>query len=810
MLINYLKTTLRNLLKNKLYTLINILGLCLGMSCALLILLYMYDELSYDTFHTKAARIYRAESSYKSPNTNLHQATSAGPLAQQLTKDFPEVEKTTRVAFRGNSWYIAHKNRKFFEKDVRAADANFFEVFTHRFIYGNPQNALVKPHSVVVTASLARKIFGSTKRALSQVIQIDDTQSSYTITAVVEDVPKNAHFNFTALFSVSSLDPIEYKNFLYNWSSNNFYTYILLKKGVSIAQLRSKMPAFCQRVIDPQNGDFKGKSHIYLKALTDIHLAKRVDRDIAPQGDMTYIYIFSAIALFVILIAMINYINLASARAFTRAKEVGIRKVAGSSNAQLVQQFMVESILLVFLAFVLALNLTELTMPMFNYLTGKDLSIGVFFTPVLGGAMLVGVLFLGLLSGLYPALVLANFQVVKILKGKFTRSREGTTLRKGLVVFQFTVSVVMIVGTLVVYHQLAYVQNHNLGFEQAQVVVLPIQDFATRKKIPALKQALLKYPKIQQVAMANFAPGYGGGVSRNTLKFEAGKGKQELVVDHTRVGYDFFELLNLPIVKGRNFSREMATDATKAVIINETLARRFHWTQPLGKRVGYHVSDAQSRTGFRMVEAKVIGVVQDFHRKSLRSKIAPMVLQPAKNGGWRLLLKVQPQQMPQTIRYIAQTWEKAGIVYPFRSFFLDQKFAEQYQSDQKRGQVFLIFAGLTIFIACLGLFGLATFIARQRRKEIGVRKVLGASVLQILRLMTKDFMLLVLIANLIAAPIAYYSIQDWLANFAYRTHIPWYVFVVALVFTSLLSLLTISIQSWRVAKVNPATVLKDE
>lgn len=810
MLINYLKTTLRNLLKNKLYTLINILGLCLGISCTLLILLYIHDELSYDTFHTKAARIYRAESSYKSQNTYLHQATSAGPLAQQLTKDFPEVEKATRVAFRGNSWYIAHKNRKFFEKDVRTADANFFEVFTHQFIHGNARDALTKPHSVVVTASLARKIFGKTKQALGQVIQIDDTQSSYTITAVVEDVPKNAHFNFTALFSVNSLDPIEYKNFLYNWSSNNFYTYILLKKGASIAQLRAKMPAFCRRVIDPQNGDFKGKSHVYLKALTDIHLAKKIDRDIAPQGDMTYIYIFSAIALFVILIAMINYINLASARAFTRAKEVGIRKVAGSSNAQLVQQFMVESILLVFLAFVLALNLTELTMPMFNHLTGKDLSIGVFFTPVLGGIMLVSVLFLGILSGLYPALILANFRVVKILKGKFTRSREGTALRKGLVVFQFTVSVVMIVGTLVVYHQLAYVQNKNLGFEKDQVVVLPIQDFATRKKLPALKQALLKNPKIQQVAMGNFAPGYGGGVSRNTLKFGMGKDQQELVVDHTKVGYDFFKLLNLQIVKGRNFSREMATDATKAVIINETLARRFHWTQPLGKRVGYHVSDAQSKTGFRMVEAKVIGVVQDFHRKSLRSKIAPMVLQPGKNGGWRLLVKVQPRQMPQTIRYIAQTWEKAGIVYPFRSFFLDQKFAEQYQSDQKRGQVFLIFAGLTIFIACLGLFGLATFIARQRRKEIGVRKVLGASVLQILRLMTKDFMLLVLIANLIAAPIAYYSVQDWLANFAYRTHIPWYVFVVALVFTTLLSLLTISIQSWRVAKVNPANVLKEE
>lgn len=810
MLRNYLKTTFRNLFKNKMYSLINILGLCLGMSCALLILLYINDELSYDSFHANADRVYRAEHIYKSKNEHVHQAPAAAPLAKALKREFPEIEKATHITFGGSSWYVAHKEQKFFEKNIRATDPNFFEVFTYKFLAGDQKNALTKPHTVVLTKSLAVKMFGQPKAAIGKVIQIDDTQSSYTVTAVVQDVPRNAHFNFRALFSLSSLDPVEYKSFLEGWTSNNFYTYVLLKKGASIDGLRAKVPAFCERVIDAGAKNPKGENQLYFKALTDIHLAKKIERDMAVQGDMAYIYIFSAIAFFVILIALINYINLASARAFTRAKEVGIRKVAGSGNAQIIQQFMIESVLLVLFAFVLSLSVTELTMPVFNQLTGKELSITSFFHPLAVMLMLGSVLLLGILSGIYPALILSNFKVVKILKGKFTRSREGTSLRKGLVVFQFTVSAVMIVGTLVVYHQLRYIQNKDLGFDKDQVIVVPMQDFAARKKIPALSHELNKNPQIRQVADANFVPGYGGGLGRNTLMFEVDGGMQKLTVDDARVGYDFFDILNLKMVKGRKFLKERSTDATKAVIVNETLVKKFRWKNPLGKTISYNVGDSKAKNGVRLVQAKVIGVVKDFHRKSLRAKIEPMVLHLVQNGGWRMLVKVRPQHTGKTMQYIAQSWKKSGIVYPFRGYYLDQKFAEQHQNDEKRGQIFMIFAGLTIFIACLGLFGLATFMAQQRRKEIGVRKVLGASVGQILRIMTQNFVLLVVTANLMAAPLAYWLLNDWLANFAYRTHIPWYLFGAALAFTVVLSLLTIGIQSFRAARINPATVLKEE
>ncbi|HAS41797.1 MAG TPA: hypothetical protein DCS93_15060 [Microscillaceae bacterium] len=809
MWINYLKTTLRNLLKNKLYTIINILGLCLGMSCVLLIVLYVNDELSYDTFHSKAARIYRVESLYKGKN-ETHNATSPGPLAQRLVNDFPEVAQATRVAFGGNSWFVAYQKKKFFEKDIRTADANFFDIFSHKFLLGNPKTALQKPNSVVLTETLARKMFARPQEALGKVLQIDDVNSSYTVTAVVADVPANAHFSFTALFSINSLDKKAYKNFLESWSNHNMYTYVLLKPGTSITSLQAKMPAFCKSVMDPQDGDFKGENALLFKALTDIHLAPKVSRDIAPQGNITYLYIFSAIALLVILIAIINYINLASARAFTRAKEVGIRKVMGSTSRQVIYQFMIESTLLVLLAALLSLSVVEVLMPFFNQLTGKVLSLRQFFDPISISAFVGMIVLVGVLSGLYPALVLSNFKLVKIIKGRFTHSRQGITLRKGLVVFQFAMSTTMIVSTLVVYHQLAYVQNKDLGFNKEQVVILPLQDYASRQKIPVLKQELEKYPQITKVADANLVPGYGGGVSRNTLQLETAEGMQELTVDQAKVGYDFFDLLDLQILQGRKFDKKFATDAQKAVIVNETLVKQMQWTKPLGKKVGYYVNDAKHKNGYRIAYAQVVGVVKDFHRKSLRSKIAPMVLQIVPNGGWRVLVKVQPQNLSQTMDYLAQTWEKAGVIYPFRAYYLDQKFAEQYRTDQKRGQIFLFFAGLAIFIACLGLFGLATFIAQQRKKEIGVRKVLGASIPQILRLMARDFVLLVILANLIAIPVAYWGLQDWLTNFAYRTSIPWYLFAISLAFTLFLSLLTISIQSVRAARVNPATVLKEE
>ena len=539
-------------------------------------------------------------------------------------------------------------------------------------------------------------------------------------------------------------------------------------------------------------------------------MAPKVARDIAPQGNITYIYIFSAIAILVILIAIINYINLASARAFTRAKEVGVRKVIGSTSRQVIQQFMLESTLLVSFAALLSLSVVEVLMPLFNQLTGKALNLRQFWSPtsILTFVGMIGLV--GLLSGIYPALVLSNFKLVKIIKGRFTHSRRGATLRKGLVIFQFAMSTTMIVSTLVVYHQLAYVQNKDLGFNQEQVVILPLQDYATRQKIPVLKQALEKHPQIVQVADANLVPGYGGGVGRNTLKFEAAEGMQELTVDQTRVGYDYFDLLDLKIVQGRQFDKKYPTDVHKAVIVNQTLVKKMHWEKPIGKRVGYYVRDVKSKTGYRITYAQVIGVVKDFHRQSLRDKIEPMVLQIVPNGGWRVLVKVQHQNLSQTMDYLAKTWDETGIVYPYRAYYLDQKFAEQYQADQKRGQIFLFFAGLAIFIACLGLFGLATFIAQQRKKEIGVRKVLGASIPQILRLMAQDFVGLVILANLIAIPIAYWGLQDWLTNFAYRTSIPWYLFGVSLIFTLLLALLTIGIQSVRAARVNPAKVLKEE
>jgi putative ABC transport system permease protein len=795
MIKNFITIALRNLRKDKFYSALNLLGLTIGITCSLLLLLYITDELSFDRYHQNANKVYRIVSHIQEPDKAFSWGVTPAPTAKSLKADYPSVESFVRFFPNGRVAFQLGEKR-FFEDDVYAADSNVFEVFTYKFIEGDPKTALDQPGSIVLTRSVAEKFFGK-KSALGQSLRRNDT-TAYKVTGVMEDVPKNSHFTFNALLSLSSFDRNQN-----NWGGFYVTSYLVLPEGYNRKTLESKFPQVYDKYLKPIFGRMNIKINFELQPIADIHLHSKMEGE--TGGDMGYVYTFSAIAFFMLLIASINYMNLATARSAKRAKEVGIRKVMGSERKALMGQFLTESILMTVIALVASLVLSAILLAFFNNVSGKEIHFTELLRPQFMLAALGIVVFTGVISGSYPAFYLSAIQPAAVLKGSFKATGGNALFRKALVVMQFAISLVMLICTWVVYDQLNYMRNKDLGYDKSQVLTINYQQDQPLDRYNALKNSLLSNPKITRVASATSATSDIGGKLIFTI--ESNQGLKEMGFKPMAADHDYLKTMGMKLLQGRDFSYNIPADTTYGVIINEAVVKRMGWKEPLGKQVRIGGEPQNGEKPGPM--AKVIGVIKDFHQQSLYNPIEPLIILYRRSNPV-LHIKIAAQDAPKTIAFIEQKWRE---IYPNKLFeyrFLDQDFESAYQADERRGRIFTAFSALTILIACLGLFGLATFTTEQRVKEIGVRKVLGASASSVVLLLTKDFTKLVLISFPFAIGIAYFAMRKWLESFPYKTGISVTIFVVACLLTLLICWFTVMYQSLKAALANPVKSLRSE
>ncbi|GAB4021884.1 ABC transporter permease [Spirosoma koreense] len=808
MLINYLKIAWRTLRKQQGFSFINIFGLAVGLACCLLILLYVLDELSFDRYNAKADRIYRVQSDVKFGGNDMHFAVSPDPMGPTLKKDYPQVEQFVRLHDKG-SWLIRRSGEtaNLRENNITFADSTLFDVFTLPLLAGDPKHALAEPNTVVISESAARRHFGN-QNPMGQSLLFDNDQT-FRVSGVMRDMPVNAHFR-TDFFVTMLNDKYPWGQ----WLSHNHYTYILLKPGTDPAQFTQHFNTVIEKYVGPQALQIIGTTmDQFLKAgnrvgywlipLTDIHLHSKQQIELAPNGDIQYVYIFSAVALFILLIACINFMNLATARSANRAKEVGVRKVMGSERRQLVGQFMTESVLTTTLAMLLGLGLVAMALPGFNTLAAKALSMHPFISPYFLPLLLLFPIVVGILAGSYPALFLSSFQPITVLKGKINVSFRSAGLRSGLVVFQFMMSIVLIVGTIIVYRQITYIQTKNVGFNRNQL--LTINDvYAIGKQAETFRQEVLRLPGIQSGSISGYLPTPS---NRNDNAFYAegqsnlskGVNMQTWSVDH-----DYVKTMGMQIVQGRDFSQAFGSDSS-GILINEAAARILGFKDPVGKHI-WGFDDALGKTRKTYT---ILGVLKNFHFESLRRNIGALALTLSNNPG-AATFRLSGTDVPSLVKQIETKWKQLAPGQPFTYQFMDDSFDEMYRTEQRVGTIALTFAALAILIACLGLFGLAAFMAEQRTKEIGVRKVLGASVTSIVGLLSKDFLKLVLIAIVIASPLAWYAMNQWLQDFAYKIDIEWWMFALAGLLAVGIALLTVSFQSIKAALTNPVKSLRSE
>ncbi|MDB5119906.1 MAG: hypothetical protein JWN56_1124 [Sphingobacteriales bacterium] len=769
-------------------------------------MLFVENELSYDRFNKKADQIVRVIFRGSAAGGEMNEANVMPPTAQALKADYPEVLEGTRLRHGGTPLFTYHD--KTFNTDQFAfADSNFLEVFTLPLIKGNSKTALLHPNTAVISEAMAAKYFGG-EDPIGKVLFNKSYNSSYKITGVMEKIPVNSHFHFDLFVSMAgnpeAKDP--------SWMTSNFYTYLVLPKGYDYKQLEAKLPQVVEKYMGPQVqkamgltfAEFKQKGNrlgLNLQPLTDIHLHSNLSGELEAGGDIKYVYIFSAISIFMLIIACINFMNLSTAGASKRAKEIGIRKVLGSEKIELVKQFLTESVLLAVLALAVSVLLVLAALPLFNQLSGINLSLDiskhVWFIP---GLLFFG-LFVGLLAGSYPAFVLSSFKPVLVLKGKFTTGNKTTGLRSGLVVFQFFISITLIVCTTVVYKQLIYIQNKELGYQKDHVLVLPSTYFLGANE-KAFYNQLIQDSRITSASISGYVPA-GASYSNNFLVYPDNNTSQLVKTLRYEVDYNYVQTLGMKITRGRNFSKDYGTDSA-GVILNETAVRIFGWDKnPMG-----HTITRTDNNGNK-ITLNVIGVVKDFHFKSLRERISPLVMTLGNNSG-TIILKMKTTDVSSLISFIKSKWDSYNTGASFVYSFLDDSFNKDYKSELKIGKILAVFSGLTVLVASLGLFGLAMFTARQRTKEIGIRKVLGASVFSITSLLSKDFIKLVLVALLIASPLAWYVMNTWLQDFEYRTNMQWWMFALAGVLAILIAFITISFQAIKAALANPIKSLRTE
>ncbi len=801
---NYLKTAWRNIRKNKLFSFINILGLSIGIATCFIIMLYVQDELSYDKFNKNANNIARVVFHAKLNGGKIDESVTMPPVAQTMKKDFPEVQDATRILSFGTP-KITYNNTVFKNDQFAMADQNLFSIFTLPMLEGDAKTALAEPNAVVITQQTAKKYFGNAD-AIGKTISVSlDSNRLYRVTGIIKNIPSNSHFHFDLFASMNGWADAKSAT----WLSGGYHTYLLLKPGTDLNKMEARFPAMVAKYMGPQIQQQMGLSlkqftskgnslGFALQPLTDIHLNSNTTTEFEPGGNAAYVYIFGGVAIFMLIVACINFINLSTAGASKRAKEVGVRKVAGSGKLQLIGQFLSESILIAFFALFIAFALVELALPAFNNISGKHLGFDI--KPILafiGLGLLVGVV-----AGIYPAFYLSSFKPIAVLKGKLTANHKSFGLRSGLVVFQFFISVALIIGTIVVYRQMKYIQNKDLGFNKNQILIIP-NSYALGNNEQVFKQQMLQDSRIVNATASYYKPA-GPSNYNNALAYP--QGNDHLVVDGVEYHVDenYIPTLGMKMVNGRNFSKDFATDSL-AIILNETAAHALGWNDitAIGKTVIRQNSDRGNNIPFH-----VIGVVKNFNFKSLHEAISPLYMTLQPEGG--LIFKIKTTDVAGLLATMKKNWDSYKTEDPFTYDFMDDLFNKTYSAEQKTGNILNIFSVLIILVACLGLFGLVTYTAEQRTKEIGIRKVLGASVSQVTQMLSKEFLKLVFIASLIAFPVAWWAMNKWLQSFAYRINISWWIFIVAGLSALLIALITVSFQAIKAAVANPVKSLRTE
>ena len=800
MIKNYWRIAIRGFKRQPGYTLLNVLGLTVGVAATLFILLYINAELRYDRFHTRHAQIYRVSSDITEPDDAFRWAVTQTPLGMQLKSDYPEVEQFTRFIPNGRTRF-QFGDRLFYEEDVYLADSGVTEIFTFEFELGDPKTALHEPNSIILSSSVAQRIFGQ-KNPITEVLKTPSGRE-YKVTGVYHDFPTHAHLIPSAIISSNSIEGLMNPN-PGSWGGFGIYTYVMLQAGTDPKVFESKLEEIVKNYVAVIFDQFDIKIKYELIALTDIHLKSDFEGEPESVGEMGFIYIFGLVALFMLLIACINYMNLATARATKRAMEVGIRKVLGSERRQLIYQFITESLLFSLLALLLSYALVFLLLPIFNNAFSLDLSRALLSSPrIIGGAFLI-LLLTGILGGSYPAFYLSGFHPMAVLKGKLAKGTGNPTLRKVLVVVQFAITLFMIIGTGIIYDQMRYLRTKHLGFDKEHVMTFSLESQDDLEVYPILRDQLLQQPKIESVATASTSPGDGFGKQIMIVENASGV-MDEYGVDNYAVDYDFFNTMKIPFIAGRNFNREYGTDSTLAAIVNESMVERMGWDDPIGKRIQFQGVDT-------LPMAKVIGVVQDFHQQSLYEPIAPLVFRPRFLNG-QVHVRLQPNtsaELASIISNVEGTWNKVFPGNPFEYNFVDEAFMELYEADRMRARIFTMFSIIMIFIACLGLLGLASFTAEQRTKEVGVRKVFGANTPNIVVLLTRNFLGLVSLASIPAFITAWYFMRKWLETFTYHTKMNYWLFGLALVVVIIITLLTTSYHAIRAATGNPINALRHE
>lgn len=807
MLKNYLKIAFRSLLKNKVYTVINILGLSVGLSCCILILLHVQDELSYDEFHPNKENLYRVALERIYPDHTSFYAIIPSGFSEAFKEEIPEVKKSTRLlGFPNFANIIEYEDKVFEENYVFFADSNFFDVFDFKLLQGDPDAQLKTPRTVILTQSTARKYFGS-ENPVGKTIEVNDSLN--TVTGIMQDIPENSHMKFDFLSSSTNLGFIQQPSYI----SFSSYTYLELVPGTDPGRVEAKIPDIVKKYASGQIERNLGISYeeytaagngynYFLQPITGIHLHSNLQSEIKPNGSMVYVYIFVSIAVLILVIACINFVNLSTARSVERAREVGVRKVMGSDRSQLIRQFLTESVFISLVSLIVAVGLIQIVLPFFNNLAQKELFIDLFGSSMIGLLLLAFALAVGLLAGLYPAFYISSMKPVEVMKGKFQSNSKGGWLRNGLVVFQFSISIILISGTLVVNNQMDYIQNKRLGFDKENILV--IDNIFNLDQPEAFKQEVEKLAAVKSVGATGTMPGnnFFGIQFQQPGKSEVLTTKGVTVDDH------FIETLGINLLAGRSFSEDF--DDSLNIILNESTVRALGIENPVGTRLNStrNVNNEQVTLTFT-----VIGVAENFNFESLRTAVTPLVILSSESAlGFEsfLVTRMVTPNFNEAIQSIENIWKSMAPDRPFSYSFLDSDLAEMYKSEQISAKIFAVFAVLAIIIACVGLFGLAAYTAYQRTKEIGVRKVLGATVPNIVLLLSKDFARLVGIAFLIAAPVAWLAMQNWLQNFAFRIDSGIMTFIYAGLIALAIALITVSYQAISAAVVNPVQSLRTE
>jgi putative ABC transport system permease protein len=790
MIRHFFITGLRNFWRNKSSTLLNILGLAIGMATTILILEYVINELSYDRFHKNKDDIYRVIIKEEKDGVVSPTAYLTAAVAPSMAEDFPEVEQFVRFS-NPSGGYLSSGDNKFQLENITYADSALFNVFSFPLINGNPEKALAEPYQVVLPESVARKIFGEDD-PVGKIVRLNG-EDNLVVTGVIADFPANSHLKFDALISFSTL--YLKPDYYLDWDGgHNYFSYIRLVEGSDIGQLKSKFPAFMEKNINYKYREFGFIMHLDLQLLDRIHLFSKKDFKIEEEGDLQGLYIFSSIAIFILLIACINFMNLTTARSLSRAREIGLRKVSGATRRSIILQFLFETLLISLFAFLISILLADLIQGKFNQLLNKDLSLsGSGGLKMLGGMILL-ILLTSLAAGSYPAWFMSRFPPLLSIKGTMVSGKGKSLLRNILVVFQFLISIILIILTLVIQSQMSFINSRPLGFDRENIIVVPMVSEKTMQNYKAVKDAFSEIPHVTGCGASSDIPGYGF-----TMNGYFPEGFKEPIMIHVLdAETDYLNVMKIPLIQGRGFDPSSNADSS-AFIINEALARQLNWENPVGKTI--------RREG----KHKVIGVVSDFHFASLHQSIQPLIITKQPWPGYNFLsVRIQPENKEQTLQKMEAAWSAAIPDEPF-TFFPQEEFIKGvYSGVQNTGEAILYFSLLAIFIASLGLLGLANFTFNQRKKEIGIRKVLGAESGNIARKITFDFLRLVFIASLIALPLAWWLMDKWMENFAYRAYISFWIFIVPVIIVIILAWLTIYFQVRKLANTNPVDVLKFE